>query len=116
LNAELESAVQANRNYQSELVKVKSLNEQFTEQIDIITRDKRRLQGIKISRECLNFEPRSNNCAPPPPVADATVRGTGDQRPSGIFFFIFPHFNHGRRHPRQTAIPSLIFLDPPLPL
>lgn len=43
--AELESAVQANRNYQSELVKVKSLNEQLTEQIDIITRDKRRLQG-----------------------------------------------------------------------
>jgi predicted nucleic acid-binding Zn-ribbon protein len=45
VSAELESAVQANRNYQSELVKVKSLNEQFAEQIDIITRDKRRLQG-----------------------------------------------------------------------
>ena len=45
MSAELESALQANRNYQSELVKVKSLNEQFTEQIDIITRDKRRLQG-----------------------------------------------------------------------
>ena len=47
LSAELESALQANRNYQSELVKVKSLNEQFTEQIEIITRDKRRLQGKK---------------------------------------------------------------------
>ena len=46
INAELESALQANRNYQSELVKVKSLNEQFAEQIDIITRDKRRLQGL----------------------------------------------------------------------
>ena len=45
LSAELESALQANRNYQSELIKVKSLNEQFVEQIDIITRDKRRLQG-----------------------------------------------------------------------
>ena len=45
LNAELESAVQANRNYQSELIKVKSLSEQLTEQIEIITRDKRRLQG-----------------------------------------------------------------------
>ncbi|CAF1258268.1 unnamed protein product [Rotaria magnacalcarata] len=44
LNAELASAVQANHNYQSELLKVKSLNEQFTEQIEIITRDKRRLQ------------------------------------------------------------------------
>ena len=46
ISAELESALQANRNYQSELVKVKSLNEQLTEQIDIITRDKRRLQGL----------------------------------------------------------------------
>lgn len=46
ISAELESALQANRNYQSELVKVKSLNEQFSEQIEIITRDKRRLQGL----------------------------------------------------------------------
>ena len=46
LNAELESAVQANRNYQSELVKVKSLSEQLTEQIEIVNRDKRRLQGL----------------------------------------------------------------------
>jgi len=53
--------------------------------------------------------------APPPPVADATVRGTGDQRPLGNFFFIFPHFNHGRRHSRQTAIPSLIFWIPDYP-
>lgn len=45
ISAELESSVQANRNYQSELVKVKSLNEQFTEQIEIVNRDKRRLQG-----------------------------------------------------------------------
>ncbi|CAF1134894.1 unnamed protein product [Adineta steineri] len=44
ISAEFESALQANRNYQSELVKLKSLNEQFTEQIDIVTRDKRRLQ------------------------------------------------------------------------
>jgi len=46
LSAELESALQAYRNYQSELIKVKSLNEQLTEQIEIITRDKRRLQGL----------------------------------------------------------------------
>ncbi len=39
--------MQANRNYQSELVKVKGLNEQLSEQIEIITRDKRRLQGMK---------------------------------------------------------------------
>ena len=44
VSAELESALQANRNYQSELIKVKSLNDQFSEQIEIITRDKRRLQ------------------------------------------------------------------------
>lgn len=44
-NAELESAVQANRNYQSELVKVKSLTEQLSEQVEIVNRDKRRLQG-----------------------------------------------------------------------
>jgi hypothetical protein len=37
------------------LVKVKGLNDQFTEQIDIITRDKRRLQGIKLLSEI--FEP-----------------------------------------------------------
>ena len=50
LSAELESALQANRNYQSELIKVKSLNEQLTEQVEIINRDKRRLQGIRASR------------------------------------------------------------------
>lgn len=44
VSAELESALQANRNYQSELIKVKSLTEQLTEQVEIITRDKRRLQ------------------------------------------------------------------------
>jgi phage shock protein A len=49
LSAELESALQANRNYQSELVKVKSLNEQLAEQIEIITRDKRRLQGLELN-------------------------------------------------------------------
>lgn len=37
--------MQANRNYQSELVKVKSLTEQLTEQIELVTRDKHRLQG-----------------------------------------------------------------------
>ena len=45
LSAELESAVQANRNYQSELVKVKGLNEQLSEQVEMVNRDKRRLQG-----------------------------------------------------------------------
>ena len=48
LSAELESAVQANRNYQSELVKVKGLNEQLSEQVEMVNRDKRRLQGLSI--------------------------------------------------------------------
>lgn len=45
VTAEMESAVQANRNYQSELVKIKGLNEQLVEQVELINRDKRRFQG-----------------------------------------------------------------------
>ena len=45
LSAELESALQANQNCQSELNGMKSLNEQLTEQNDVLARDKHRLQG-----------------------------------------------------------------------
>lgn len=64
LSAELESALQAYRNYQSELVKVKSLNEQLTEQIEIITRDKRRLQGefsLFAAERCYDHDERDRS-------------------------------------------------------
>lgn len=44
-NAEIETAYQASRNYASELSKYKNLNEQMSEQLELVQKDKRRLSG-----------------------------------------------------------------------
>lgn len=94
--AELESALQANRNYQSELLKVKSLNEQLSEQIEIVTRDKRRLQGS------MKTENRPNN-----------QLDFFSSRRIGCCFesnFGFEHSNHRiRSSPKTTRSRQIVF-------
>ena len=60
-NAEIDTAFQASRNHALELSKYKHLNEQMSEQLELVQKDKRRISGKLL---CLTFIDTNSNKKP----------------------------------------------------